>query len=383
MSHEIRTPLNAVIGFAELLRDDSLPPDERFDYLEAIQFSSNALLDLINDILDLAKLDVGRLKIKKSNVDLDSLFHEIKTIFSQQSKEKRIEFIVSLSPDTPTVLTDPVRLRQIILNLVGNAFKFTEHGSIELGGKYVPAADSTGTGVLTIQVRDTGIGMKPEFLTKLFTPFTQANDIKSTEKQTGTGLGLSISQRLAKAMNGKLLVESSYGKGSCFTLELYDIAAASKTIGRKNEQNAQFVADLKYSILIVDDQPLNLTVLDRMLRKFGLDPVTANSARKALKLFDRNPFDIVMTDLKMPKMSGCELAVAIRGLPRGKSTKIFVVTADIYADTGHNLDAFDGVLTKPLTLEKLNRLFTALTRSTNNGGMLFNELRSNGGNAEK
>ncbi|MDD4816608.1 MAG: ATP-binding protein [Victivallaceae bacterium] len=381
MSHEIRTPLNTVIGFSELLRDDSLPPDERFDYLEAIQFSSNALLDLINDILDLAKLDAGRLKIKNDSTNLGELFHEIKAIFSRQSKEKKIEFKVSLPPAIPSVMTDPVRLRQIILNLVGNAFKFTEHGSIELSGEYAPAAN--GAGVLTIRVKDTGIGMRPEFLSKLFQPFTQANDEHSNAKQTGTGLGLSISMRLAKAMNGVLKAESVYGKGSCFTLELAGVATSSVRDEQTGENKAALLDSLKYSILIVDDQPLNLTVLDRMLRKFGLDPVTANSGRKALKLFERTPFDIVMTDLKMPKMSGCDLAAAIRDIPGGKDAKIFVVTADIYADTGHNLDSFDGVLIKPLTLEKLNRLFIAVNKRKNAGGMLLNELHSNGGSAAK
>ncbi len=357
MSHELRTPLNAVIGFSELLRNDTLPRSEQNEYLQSINFAGNALLKLINDILDLSKIEAGQIVITPERNDFQALCREIYSIFRLQATEKKLEFTLECDPELPYLYLDNLRLRQILLNLTGNAMKFTKAGSIRIVIDFRPESDEAGT--LTIRVIDTGIGISEQGQKTIFEPFVQDHEVRGSHAYQGTGLGLTISSRLIGQMGGRMALDSKVGEGSCFTVILEHVRyertglpeAAEKAPG---EQEPVLIRPL--SLLLVDDVAMNLKVLAAMLKKLGVSTECASSGAEALEQLKSFTPDMILTDMWMPGMNGTELAEKVRRLPDGKRIRIVAVTADTEAKTNFGIEYFDDIMLKPLTLEKLRKL---------------------------
>lgn len=382
MSHEIRTPLNALIGFTELLQDRSINAKDSREYLSAIHLSSKALLMLINDILDLSKLEAGQMMIHPVQVRIPTLFKEVGAIFYHKAKEKKLKLSFECPPDIPVLWLDTIRLRQIILNLVSNALKFTQEGSVYVKAVFLGNPDQKGT--FRLSVRDTGCGISKEYQKKLFIPFSQQHSEHQTQEQiSGTGLGLSISRKLAQAMNGRLEVESRENEGSTFTVILEDVNSETASLKEKawDKNSPTPVVDislLSSEVLLVDDQALNLKVLDRMMRREGFSPISVTCGEEAIKVVKNQKIDLIFSDLKMPGMDGDKLAQKIRELPGGDQIKFFIVTADVYVGDNYNLEKVDGILTKPITHDKLSKLLKILSRNKRqSGGKFVNELGGN------
>ncbi len=269
MSHEIRTPLNAVTGLSELL--SSLVTDEKQkSYLEAIKSSGKNLLILINDILDLSKIEAGKVEIQYSTVDLRILSQEIEQVFALQASKKDIQFKIDIGSELPSSLQlDEIRLRQVLLNIVGNAIKFTEKGYIQLSAKAVQKQDETVFDI-HISVEDTGIGISEKNIDNIFDSFKQ-QDEQSSSQYGGTGLGLAISKRLIEMMNGKILVDSTVGKGSIFKIIINDVKAkdteAPAVKERFHHEHTHFE---KGKVLVVDDVASNRHLLKELLNKVNL-----------------------------------------------------------------------------------------------------------------
>ena len=358
ISHEIRTPLNAVIGFSELLKGGGLSETERVEYLDSINLAGNSLLRLINDVLDLSKLEAGQMTLTPQPTDVAALLREVQAIFRYKVQEKHLFFRLDCPAGLPLFLLDSLRLRQILLNLTGNAVKFTGEGGVTLSAGFTPSGGGRGT--LAIRVRDTGIGIPEEAQQRIFEPFVQSDSARDTHVYGGTGLGLAICRRLAGRMSGKIVLESEIGKGSCFTLLLENIEPAGRKELRDGRADAPPPsARRKHRVLLVDDVLLNLKVLQAMLRRLGVESACASSGREALEILrEDTDFDLILTDLWMPEMDGAELAREIRSRPAAGRLPVVVVTADTQAG-GKPVDCFSGILYKPITLESLERLFPA------------------------
>ena len=357
VSHDIRTPLNAILGYSELLQSGVRSQAERDEALASIRASGTTLLELVNDVLDLAKMDAGKLALKPGPVRLSRLADEVFASFRKVAARKGVE-LVNRTGGVPVVLLDEPRFRQILFNLVGNAVKFTERGSVTV------AAVRTGT-KLEVSVADTGCGIPPDMLSSILDPFVQVQDPShSADRTAGTGLGLSICRWLVEAMGGELLVESEQGKGSTFRACLPDIAA--------DEGRPEPAAPPKpvlppgrrpRHVLVVDDSPLNRAVLTAFLRKAGVAEVgQAVDGAEALALLDAaleggHPHDFVFTDFWMPNMNGLEFVAKLRADSRFRRLPVFAVTADTELHRDERTALFTGILLKPLTYDKLVEVF--------------------------
>jgi len=363
MSHELRTPLNSVIGFSELLRMGPLTAAERDECLVSINLAGKALLNLISDILDLSKIEAGQLTIKPVRTRVASLISDVCVIFKHKAKEKKLAFTVKCPDGLPDIYLDNLRLRQVMLNLIGNAIKFTPTGSVELEVSFTGANVAEGMegddGELTISVRDTGIGIDVAHLQKIFDPFVQEDDTRGNRAYDGSGLGLAISKRLVDKMGGTLEVESQVGVGSCFRVMLQKLHYASPpTMAEAADTEAVAIkptAEL-YRVLVVDDVEMNLKVMELMLKKLGVQAACVRSGPDALETLQGQAFDIILTDLWMSGMNGEELVRNIRRLPSGQGARIYAVTADIEAVDNFDLRLFDGILQKPLVMDTLRQL---------------------------
>ncbi len=355
VSHEIRTPLNAVIGFTQLLRQGSVPQEEVENYLDSIAFSGNALLELINDVLDLSMLESGQMKFNPEPADFRQLANDMVRIFRPRAAMKHLELGLEIPPDMPAIRIDTQRVRQILFNLIGNAVKFTRTGSILLHADLRPAGENLAD--FTFFVRDTGIGISMADQKKLMEPFVRLSGLRGTNaSNSGTGLGLSICKRLAENMGGRLWVESEPEKGSTFGITLYGVRLDGKTSSAPapGTVSRALPAGNSFSILLVDDVVMNLKVMSAVCRKAGIaDLVTAESGSAALAELEKRSFSLVMTDLWMPGMNGVELAAAIRRTVRAEKTPIIAVTADIESKENFDMALFAGVLLKPVTFDKL------------------------------
>ncbi|MDD4818060.1 MAG: ATP-binding protein [Victivallaceae bacterium] len=356
MSHEIRTPLNAVIGFSEILQDGSLPPETQKSYLKDISVAGNALLALINDVLDLSKLEAGQMVFAPVETDFPALVDEVATIFQQRFRDKKLENIICLAP-MPTLLIDKLRMRQILFNLVGNAVKFTDRGHIKLSGTFTPSGDSCGT--LCFSLEDTGCGISEEDQKRLFQPFVQSNAIRGTQAaQNGTGLGLAIIRRMLERRNGEISVKSAPGKGSTFTVTMHRVAYIVKRHVNAPEQSAQVVAPQHMTgrVLVVDDVAVNLKVTQAMLTRIGVSSVVANGPVEALECLKQKDITLVLCDLWMPVMNGDELARKIRKLYPERNLKLVALTADTETSGTFDMNEFNAVLHKPVNMEALRKL---------------------------
>ena len=353
MSHELRTPLNAVIGFSELLADTRLTQREREEYVSGINLAGKALLSLINDILDFSKIEADQMKVVPAPTDLHKIFRELEAVFKQAAQAKRLALSFEYPAELPQLLLDELRVRQILFNLIGNAIKYTQHGSVSVTAEYRENR-------LSISVADTGIGIEESAREKIFEPFVQQDAVRDSKVFKGTGLGLAIAGKLAECMNGKLSLESETGKGSTFTLTLDQVIAFEQ----KEEKNGTPAAGHRISrlpkILLVDDIPLNLKVLEAMFKKIRIPVMKASSAKEALHIMHSCPVDIVFSDMWMPEINGRELAERIHADPVFAGVKVVVITADIeFRDLKPG--EFDAVLLKPVTLERLNSVLQKLT----------------------
>ncbi|MGE4559464.1 MAG: transporter substrate-binding domain-containing protein, partial [Desulfobulbus sp.] len=351
MSHEIRTPMNSVIGFAEILEGLIQDPVQR-DYLNSIKVGGNALLSLINEILDLSKIEAGQLHLKPEPVNLSGLLAELGIIFKEILRQKDLAFRCIMDDHVPeNIVIDGMRLRQIMLNLVGNAVKFTDKGAVEVR---VTArqneADATGTLVLTVS--DTGIGIDPENLAHIFDAFAQAEGLD--RKYGGTGLGLSICSKLVGLMQGTITVESKEGQGATFTVTLPGIRAAETgSAGERAEQEAA-PKDLVFhpsSLLVVDDIADNRKLIRSMLHETAITVREADCGQTALDMLENTPVDLILLDLRMPGISGYAVIEQIRGDARLSTVPVIAMTASVMVEDLERVTAygFSGHLRKPIT----------------------------------
>jgi len=360
VSHDIRTPLNAILGYSELLRFGIEDEAERDEALKSISASGTALLQLVNDVLDLAKIDSGEMVLRPKPVLLSELTDEVFASFRLDAAGKGIE-LVNRTSGVPAVMLDGHRFRQVLFNLVGNAVKFTERGSVTV------AASRAGTGI-DVSVSDTGCGIAPNLLTRIFDPFVQAQDPShSAARAGGTGLGLSICRRLVEAMGGELDVESRLGKGSTFRARLPGVVAAAEAPASEPKPAAA-PAKLPKRVLVVDDSPINREVLASLLAHAGIASVVQAGdgeeafARLASDALAGKPYDFVFSDLWMPNMNGLEFVERLRSDSRFVGIPVYAVTADAEFQRDERNRLFSGILLKPLTYDKLVEAFAATMR---------------------
>jgi len=366
VSHEIRTPLNSVIGFAELLREGGVSKDQEKECLNAISSSANALLMLINDVLDLSKLEANQMQIITAFTDFNALCREVLLIFMFRAQENDNKLVSDVPEDLPELDVDNIRIRQILINLLGNAVKFTKNGTITLHVSFTPDPDSVDTGTLKCAVSDTGIGISEDDQKKLMEPFVQLSNLRGTNAaNNGTGLGLSISKRLATRMNGELTCTSTLGEGSTFTVTLNSVRYRAKVVRPDETQPKPQIEvekpvahDVKTSrILIVDDVPMNLRVAKALFNKIGFGNVfTAESGKEALALLDKQPVDLILSDMWMPEMNGAQFATEVKNNPGFAHIPIVAQTADVESSGNFDMSHFDAIILKPLTKEKLSNM---------------------------
>ena len=359
VSHDIRTPLNAILGYSELLQYGIKNKSERDEALKSIRASGTTLLQLVNDVLDLAKMDSGKMTLRQEPVNLSQLTDEVFASFRMDAADKGVE-LVNKTAGVPTVLLDGHRFRQILFNLVGNAVKFTAHGSITVGASY------SGKN-LEVYVSDTGCGIAPEMVTRVLDPFVQVQDpCHSADRAGGTGLGLSICRSLVKVMGGELLVESELGKGSTFKARIQGVAPSDAEAKSFAEAKPVVPDNLPKHVLVVDDSPVNRSVLKAFLKKAGIPLVGfAGDGVEALAELDSaandgKPYDFILSDFWMPNMNGFEFIEKMRADPRFSSLQVFAVTADTEFHRDARAELFTGILLKPLTYAKLLEIFAKM-----------------------
>jgi len=349
MSHEIRTPMNSVIGFTEILEGLIRDPVQR-DYLNSIKVGGNALLRLINDILDLSKIEAGQLQLKPESVNLATLLAELEIIFREALRQKGLAYSCVIADQVPhSILIDGLRLRQILLNLVGNAIKFTEKGAVEvLVNAEYNQEDATDT--LVLKITDTGIGIGAENLNHIFDAFAQEQGLD--RKYGGTGLGLSICSKLAHLMHGTISVESTPGQGATFTVTLPGIRS-TETVPEDTEQTVvpETLAFHPSTLLVVDDIADNRKLIRSMLHETAITVHEADCGQVALELLEKTPVDLVLLDLRMPDLSGYAVIERIRANDHLTTMPVIAMTASVMVEDLDRVTAygFSAHLRKPIT----------------------------------
>ncbi|MFZ5442747.1 MAG: ATP-binding protein [Myxococcota bacterium] len=349
VSHELRTPMNAVLGLTDLMLSEELPAAQR-ERLELVQRSGKSLVELLDGLLDLAKIDANKLTITRDDFDLHALVRDLGSLFLPVARKHGLHFRVEgVGEGARMVRGDALRVRQVVGNLVSNAVKFTEKGGVTLRLRE-PAP-----GRFELAVIDTGIGISPGALARLFSPFEQA-DATTTRRFGGTGLGLAVSRQLAQLMGGELSVESAHGQGSCFTLSVPLEASTREAKAPVAEQHRVVPLDSRLPVLVVDDNPVNLTVARALVERAGFGVVTATNGEEALAAVSHQSFAAVLMDCHMPVMDGFEATRRIRALPGDERTvPIYALTASAMPEEleACRQSGMDDCLIKPVSLEAL------------------------------
>jgi len=364
MSHEIRTPMNAILGMADLLGETSLTIEQK-KFVGTMTSNGNALLTLINGILDLARIESGRLNLEQTEFELEELIEHVAETLGVRAHEKKLELTTRIMPGTPMrLIGDPLRLRQVLINLVGNAIKFTERGEVAIAVGKEP--DDSGEVRLRFSVRDTGIGIAPDNLEAIFQSFTQA-DSSATRKYGGTGLGLTIASRLVVLMGGQITVTSTVGKGSTF-----EFSARLKLAEDQSVEYDKPLDMVGMRALVVDDNETNRLILNETLSSLGAEVAEADSGPAALEITDRAiasgiPFRLVLLDCRMPEMDGFQVAVELKRRTSGPPPIVLMLSSD---DLNRSLEAaralgIDVYIVKPVRRHELLR---AITRALGRAG---------------
>jgi len=367
MSHEIRTPLGAMLGYSELLcSDDSLVGLQR-TYVAAILRNGKQLLEIVDEVLDLAKVESDRIHIEKITFSIKSLIQDVASLLHVKAAEKSLELRLELPADTPDlIVSDPTRVRQILMNVVGNAIKFTSTGSVTLSVRSKAKAQQERLKTLEISVEDTGIGISPTQQSHLFQPFTQA-DNSMTRRFGGTGLGLFLSRKLAQLLNGDLVLESSTpGKGSRFVLS-FDVESAQQSaaseVPTRDEEHRRVLSEPAHAphsqrVLLVDDSSDNRTLFRHLVSRLGYEVDVAASGSEALSRIKENNYDLIFLDIQMPEMDGFQTLQHLRSM----ATQVPVVALTAHAMKGFRekclSEGFNDYLYKPVDGENLKSCLT-------------------------
>ena len=356
MSHEIRTPLNAIVGFSNLLLDDKNLPDSAKDEVNDIVMASDNLLEIVNGILDISKIEAGKLEIVNTEYDVNKVIKELVSLTKGRLGDKPIELITKFDETIPSVLYgDASRLKQICVNILTNAVKYTKKGSITFT---INSIVKNGVCRLIIAVEDTGIGIKQENIGKLFNKFERL-DLEDNVTIEGTGLGLAITKRLVDLMNGNIVVQSVFGKGSKFTVSIDQRIVENPTIKLEEQETYGKVKVKDKLVLVVDDNKINLKVAERLLETYGIKTECVESGFICIdNLKSGKKYDLILMDDMMPRMSGVETLKKIKSVIKDFNIPVIALTANALTGMKEKYisDGFDDYLAKPINKDQLNRV---------------------------